>query len=110
MTSEKLISRERHQKSPTYGHVARLFLASEFKHKGINKRKKTQILSNLAGFLGSNRFRKYKYSNTARKRAIEKFGKSCHRKDRNLPLKFVCDHLSLAGRRIFFGSIGTESD
>ena len=40
MTREKIISRERHQKSPTYAHVAKLFLESEFQRKG-NKRKNT---------------------------------------------------------------------
>ena len=34
MTRENLITRERHQKSPTYGHVAKLFLESEFQHNG----------------------------------------------------------------------------
>ena len=34
MTSEKLISRERYQKSPTYEDVAKLFLESEFQRKG----------------------------------------------------------------------------
>ena len=33
MTREKLISREEHQKSPTYGRVTELFLESEFQHK-----------------------------------------------------------------------------
>ena len=39
MTREKLISREEHQKSPTYGHVTELFLESEFQHKGSKQTK-----------------------------------------------------------------------
>ena len=38
MTREKLISSELHQKSPTYGHVAKLFLESEFQRKGNKQR------------------------------------------------------------------------
>ena len=34
MTRENLISTEWHQRSPTNGHVKKLFLESEFQHKG----------------------------------------------------------------------------
>ena len=54
MTIEKLISRELHQKSPTYGHVAKLFLESEFQAKEINKRKKHTFSAKSCSFLGSN--------------------------------------------------------
>ena len=40
MTRENLISREWQQKSPTYGHVTKLFLESEFQHKGNKQMKK----------------------------------------------------------------------
>ena len=40
MTREDLITKERHQKSSTYGHVKKLFLESEFQHKGNNQMKK----------------------------------------------------------------------
>ena len=40
MTREKLISRELHQKSPTYGHVIKISLESEFQHKGYKQTKK----------------------------------------------------------------------
>ena len=50
MTIENLISSERHQKSPTYGHVTKLFLESEFQHK-VNKQMKTMnSKQNLAVF------------------------------------------------------------
>ena len=42
MTRENLISGERHQKSPTYGHVTKLpvYLESEFQHKGNKQMQK----------------------------------------------------------------------
>ena len=43
LTTEKLISREWHQKSPTYGHVAKLFLELEFQHKGNQQTKKREF-------------------------------------------------------------------
>ena len=62
MTTEKLISREWNQKSPTYWHVAKLFLESEFQHKENKQTKKTQKFSaKSCGFIGSNSFRKYNY-------------------------------------------------
>ena len=51
MTREKLIFRERHQKSPTYGHVTKLFLESEFQHKGNKQMKNANSKQNLAVFL-----------------------------------------------------------
>ena len=50
MTREKIISRERHQKSPTYERVNKLFLESEFQHKGNKQTKTTRILSKIARF------------------------------------------------------------
>ena len=58
MTREKLICRERHQQSPTYGHVTKLFLDSEFQHKGNKQMKKRKFSAKSHGFLSSNRFRK----------------------------------------------------
>ena len=48
MIKEKFIFRERSQKSPTYGHVTKLFLESEFQHKGINERQNANSQQNLA--------------------------------------------------------------
>ena len=36
--------------SPTYGHVTKLFLESEFQHKGNKKNDKTQISSKILQF------------------------------------------------------------
>ena len=49
MTRKRIIFRERHQMSPSYGYVTKLFLESEFQHKGIKqtKKKKTRILSKI---------------------------------------------------------------
>ena len=58
MTGEKLISREWHQKSPTYGHVTKLFSKSEFKHIGNKQSKIREFSSKSCGFLGSIRCRK----------------------------------------------------
>ena len=43
MTKENLISKERHQKSPIYGHVTKLFLESEFQHKENKQMKKREF-------------------------------------------------------------------
>ena len=64
MTREKLISRESHQKLPTYRHVADLFLESEFQRKGNKQIKKRKFSAKFRGFLNSNRSRNYNYSNT----------------------------------------------
>ena len=58
MTTEKLISSEWQQKSPTYGYVAKLFLESEFQHKGIKHTKKTQILSKILRFFRQQQIQK----------------------------------------------------
>ena len=47
---ENLISRECHQKSFTYGHVTKLFLNSEFQHKGNKQMKNVNFKQNLAVF------------------------------------------------------------
>ena len=75
--------------SPTYGYVTKLFLESEFQHKGINKQKNSDSQQNLAVFLtgtdsDTKLFRYYT------KRTKEIFGQNCHHKDRNVPLKFLC--------------------
>ena len=43
MTRENLISRERHQTSPTYSHVAKVFLESEVQRKGNKQPKKCEF-------------------------------------------------------------------
>ena len=50
MTGEKLISTEWHQKSPTYGHAAKLFLESEFQHKRNIQTETMNSQLNLAVF------------------------------------------------------------
>ena len=50
MTREKLIFREWHQMSLTYGHVTKLFIESEFQHKGNEQTLKKQILSKILQF------------------------------------------------------------
>ena len=51
MTREKkLIFREWHQKTPTYGQVRKLVLESEFQQKGNKQMKKMRILSKILRF------------------------------------------------------------
>ena len=57
MTTEKFIYRELNQKSSTYGHVTKLFIESEFQHKGNKQTKKHEFSAKSCSFLGSNRFR-----------------------------------------------------
>ena len=62
MPLEKLIFREPHQKSPTYRHVTKLLLESEFQHedtKEINKRK-PQILNKILYFSRQQQIKKIK--------------------------------------------------
>ena len=79
MTREKLISSELHQKSPTYGHMAKLFLESEFQCKRNKLTKKRKCSAKSCGFLGSNRFRNNNYLYTTRKRTNKNFGQNCYR-------------------------------
>ena len=72
MTREKLISRESHQKSPTYGRVTKIFLESEFQRTGNEQTKKHIFSAKSCSFLGSNRFRNNNYSNTTQKRTNKK--------------------------------------
>ena len=69
MTRENLISKERHQKSPTYGNVAKLFLESEFQHKG-NKQMKKNVNSkrNFVVFSAATDSEHRNSSNTTQKR------------------------------------------
>ena len=50
MTREKLILEKWHQKSPTYGHVTKLFLESEFQHKESKQMKNKNFQQNLVVF------------------------------------------------------------
>ena len=79
MTREKLISSELHEKSPTYGHMAKLFLESEFQCKGNKQTKKRKFSAKSCGFLGSNRFRNNNYLNSTRKMTNKNFGQNCYR-------------------------------
>ena len=54
--------------TPTYGYVTKLFLESEFQHKGNKQTKKRKFSAKSCGFLGRNRFSKQKYLNTTQKR------------------------------------------
>ena len=54
---KKIIFREGNQKSPTYGHVTKLFLESEFQHKRNKQTKKRKFSAKSCSFLGSNRFK-----------------------------------------------------
>ena len=46
--------------SPTYGYVTKLFLESEFQHKGNKQTKKTQIRSNILRFSWQEQIQKIK--------------------------------------------------
>ena len=50
MTRENLISRELYQKSPTYGHVTKLFLESEFQHKANKQMENVNSKQDIAVF------------------------------------------------------------
>ena len=68
MTREKVIFRECHQNSPTYGHVTKVFLELEFQHKGNKQKKKGEFSAKSCIFLGRNRFREQNYLNAKQKR------------------------------------------
>ena len=53
--------------------MGKLFLESEFQHKGNKQTKKREFSAKSCGFLGSNRFRKYNYSNTTQERTNKKW-------------------------------------
>ena len=84
MTRENLISSEWHQKSPTYGHhVTKLFLESEFQHKGNKQMKKVNSKQNLVVFSAATDS-EHKFSpNTTKKRTKQNL---VHCQVRNLPL------------------------
>ena len=50
-TVKKIVFRERHQMSHTFGYVTKLFLESEFQHKGNKQKKNANCQQNLAVFL-----------------------------------------------------------
>ena len=50
MTRENFISKERRKKSPTCGHVTKLFLEAGFHYKRNKKMKKRDSKQNLAAF------------------------------------------------------------
>ena len=60
---------------PAYGYVTKLFLESEFQHKGTKQKKKKkkkkerkrEFSAKSCGFLGRNRLRKLNYLNTTQK-------------------------------------------
>ena len=51
MTRKKIIFRDWHQMSPTYGYVTKLFLELEFQHKGNKQMKNANSQQTLAVFL-----------------------------------------------------------
>ena len=53
MARENFTFRERNQKPPKYGHVAKLFLNRNSNTKEINKRKHANSQQNLAVFLAA---------------------------------------------------------
>ena len=65
MTRKNLVCREWHQKSPTYWHVTKLFLESEFQHK---ENKQMNSNQNLAFFLTATDSAHKISSNTTQKR------------------------------------------
>ena len=79
ITTEKIISSEWHQKSPTYGYVAKLFLESDIQHKGNKQTKNASSQQNLAVFWAATDSDIYIYSNTTQKGTNKKFGQKCHR-------------------------------
>ena len=72
--------------SPTYGYVTKLFVESEFQHKGTkqtNKREFQQILR----VSWQEQIQKIKSIKCYTEKNKIIFGQNCHHKDRNLPLK-----------------------
>ena len=51
MTREKSIFRELHQMVPTYGHVTKLSLESEFQHKENKQTKRREFSAKSCSFL-----------------------------------------------------------
>ena len=83
MTRENLFSREGHQKSPPYGQVTKLFLESEFQHKGNKqlkkKKKKREFLANSCSFSRQQQIQNIKLFKYYTKKDKTKFGQNCHR-------------------------------
>ena len=69
--------------SPTYGHVTELFLESEFQHKGNEQTKNANSQQNIAVFSAAIGSENEIIQILHRK----KNGQTCHRQDRNLPLR-----------------------
>ena len=75
MTRKMCLFRERNQKSPTYGHVTKLFLESEFQQKE-NKQIKTGEILRFSRQQQILRIKIFKYYTEKDKR---KFGQNCQR-------------------------------
>ena len=72
--------------SPTNEYVTKLFLDSEYQHKGNKQTTKMQILSKILRFSWQEQIQKIKFKYYTEKDK-NKFGQNCHHSDRNLPLK-----------------------
>ena len=64
--------------SPTYCHVTKLFLESEFQHKGNKQMKKMQILSQILRFSWQEPILKLKSFKYYTEKDRNKFGQNCH--------------------------------
>ena len=64
--------------SPTYGYVTKLFLESEFQHKGNKQNEKTQILSKILRLSWQEQIQKIKIFQYYTEKDKKKFGQKCH--------------------------------
>ena len=77
-TREKYFFNERHQNSPTYGHVTKLFLELEFQHKGNKQTKTRLIVSKLLRFSRQEWIQKIKLFKCYTEMAKIKIAQICH--------------------------------
>ena len=64
--------------SPTYGYVTKLFLESEFQHKGNKLMKKPQMLSKILRFSWQEQIQKIKIFKYYTEKDKKIFGQNCH--------------------------------
>ena len=64
--------------SPTYGYVTKLFLESEFQHKGNKQTKKTCIFSKTLGFSWQEQIQEIKTFKYYTEKDVKLFGQNCH--------------------------------
>ena len=77
MTREKIIFREWHQNSRTYGHVTNLFLELKFQHKGNKQTKKGKFSANLL-VLSAGIDSDIKIIKMLHRKGQKKIGQICH--------------------------------